>query len=101
MPATSRSPLRPGLGNDRKAARARMLAEGISVRFVAPMVGHLARVAGHSTMGDGKGCASANVAMGRGLPSGTMTRGCGILPDRRAYRARLSAQRAAAPSLTT
>jgi len=45
-----------------------MQAEGIRVRFVAPMVDHLARVAGRSTVSDGKGCASANVAMERGLP---------------------------------
>src|SRR5580700_10786377 len=68
MPATSRSVLRPGLGSERRAARARMQAEGIRIRFVAPMVDHLARVAGRSTVRNGKGGASANVAMERGLP---------------------------------
>jgi hypothetical protein len=65
-----------------------MLTQRVNVRFVAPMVGHLARVAGRWTVSEhvlgcfhGKGYASGKYADGTG-PSGKRDgRGWGVLPD--------------------
>src|SRR5512144_3325150 len=61
------------------AGRARMLTQRVNVRFVAPMVGHLARVAGRWTVSEHvprcfhrKGDATCKGATGQRLPGSTM-----------------------------